>query len=76
MATGPVDPRLLRYASAARFFLVAGAFLALAQVATTIGFAWGVAQGISGAVSGKSLHELIPSFQLILASMAVRAVVL
>lgn len=76
MATGPVDPRLLRYASAARFFLVAGAFLALAQVATTIGFAWGVAQGISGAVSGKSLHELIPSFQLILASVAVRAVVL
>jgi ATP-binding cassette subfamily C protein CydD len=76
MATGPVDLRLLRYASAARFFLVAGAFLALAQVATTIGFAWGVAQGISGAVAGESLHELNPSFQLILVSVTLRAVVL
>lgn len=76
MATGPVDSRLLRYASAARLFLVAGAFLALAQVATTVGFAWGVAQGISGAVSGESLKELTPSLQLIVVSVALRAVVL
>lgn len=76
MATGPVDPRLLRYASAARFFLVAGAFLAFAQVATTIGFAWGVAQGISGAVSGQSLDELTPAFTIILISIVARALVL
>ena len=76
MATGPVDPRLLKYASAARFFLVVGAFLALAQTATTIGFAWGVSQAISGAVSGRSLHQLSPDLQLILLSVVVRAVVL
>ena len=76
MATGPVDPRLLKYASAARFFLVVGAFLALAQTATTIGFAWGVSQAISGAVSGLSLQQLIPDLQLILLSVVVRAAVL
>lgn len=76
MATGPVDPRLLRYASAARFFLVAGAFLALAQTATTIGFAWGVAATISGAVSGESLLELSTPLAVIGISVASRAVVL
>lgn len=76
MATGPVDPRLLRYASAARLFLVAGAFLALAQTATTIGFAWGVAASISGAVSGHSLEELRIPLAIIVVSVALRAIVL
>lgn len=76
MATGPVDPRLLRYASAARLFLVAGAILALAQTATTIGFAWGVAATISGAVSGQSPEELSLPLTIILVSVALRAVVL
>lgn len=76
MANGPVDSRLLRYASAARFFLVAGAILSLAQIATTIGFAWGVASGVSGAVSGQSIEQLSPSLALIVVSVSLRALIL
>lgn len=76
MATGPVDPRLLKYASAARIFLVAGAILALIQTVTTIGIAWGIAVTISGAVSGKSIGELGLPLAVIVVSVASRAVVL
>ncbi|WP_040163901.1 thiol reductant ABC exporter subunit CydD [Microbacterium gorillae] len=46
--TGPVDPRLLRYARSSRgFFLAAGA-LSVARVAATIAFAWLLTAAITG----------------------------
>ena len=36
----PVDPRLLRYARAARGFLAASALIGVVQTAVTILFAW------------------------------------
>ncbi|WP_420897984.1 thiol reductant ABC exporter subunit CydD [Cryobacterium frigoriphilum] len=54
----PLDPRLLRYASAARIFLVGGAVLGLLQTLTVIAFAWFLSQSIVGALEGLSVPEL------------------
>ncbi|MFC5930179.1 thiol reductant ABC exporter subunit CydD [Cryobacterium melibiosiphilum] len=54
----PLDPRLLRYASAARTFLVGGAVLGLLQTLTVISFAWFLSQSIVGALDGRPVAEL------------------
>ncbi|MFO7690653.1 MAG: thiol reductant ABC exporter subunit CydD [Cryobacterium sp.] len=54
----PLDPRLLRYASAARYFLFGGAVLGLAQTLTGIAFAWLLSQSIVGAIDGRSVADL------------------
>ena len=69
----PLDPRLLRYARAARLFLVLGGALALARTLGTIAFAWLVAQLVSGAVDGRSAQELAPLLGALLAVIAARA---
>ncbi|PTL73592.1 thiol reductant ABC exporter subunit CydD [Rathayibacter caricis DSM 15933] len=69
----PLDPRLLRYARAARLFLVLGGALALARTLGTIAFAWLVAQLVSGAVDGRSARELAPLLGALLAVIAARA---
>lgn len=69
----PLDPRLLRYATASRRFLVAAALLGLAQVALVIIFsgllawilaraaAWaGIVGEVPGAGDGPLLPELVP----------------
>ncbi|OOB90603.1 thiol reductant ABC exporter subunit CydD [Rathayibacter sp. VKM Ac-2630] len=69
----PLDPRLLRYARAARLFLVLGGALALARTLGAIAFAWLVAQLVSGAVDGRSARELTPLLGALLAVVAARA---
>ena len=51
----PVDPRLLRYAGAARGFLAASALIGVAQTAVTIGFAWLLTDAVTGALAGRDV---------------------
>nr|WP_216844991.1 thiol reductant ABC exporter subunit CydD [Rathayibacter sp. VKM Ac-2857] len=64
---------MLRYARAARLFLLLGGALALARTATVVAFAWLVAQLVAGAVDGRSAAELAPSLAALLGVVAVRA---
>jgi len=54
----PLDPRLLRYASAARSFLICGAVLGLLQTLTIISFAFFLSQSIVGALERVPVGEL------------------
>ncbi|MBK5239191.1 MAG: hypothetical protein JJE28_08825, partial [Actinomycetales bacterium] len=76
MANSPLDPRLVRYASAARVFLVAGAFLALAQTGTTLLFAWGVANTVGLAVAGAPVSGVLQYVSLIVAAVVARSIIL
>lgn len=58
----PLDPRLLRYASAARATLAAGGLLALAQTAAVVAFAWLVTQLVVRGIGGATPAELAPKF--------------
>ena len=49
----PVDPRLLRYAGAARGFFVLAALIGVAQTAVVIAFAWYLADAVTGAIAGR-----------------------
>ncbi|WP_164234751.1 thiol reductant ABC exporter subunit CydD [Microbacterium hydrocarbonoxydans] len=49
----PVDPRLLRYAGAARGFLAASALIGVAQTAVTVAFAWMLTDAVTGALAGR-----------------------
>ncbi|MBO0982367.1 thiol reductant ABC exporter subunit CydD [Rathayibacter sp. SD072] len=69
----PLDPRLLRYARAARAFLVLGGALALARTLGAIAFAWLVAQLVAGAVDGRSASALGPLLGGLLVVVAVRS---
>ena len=51
----PVDPRLLRYAGAARGFLAASALIGIVQTAVTIVFAWLLTDAITGAIAGRDI---------------------
>ena len=51
----PVDPRLLRYAGAARGFLAASALIGIVQTAVTIVFAWLLTDAITGAIAGRDV---------------------
>lgn len=55
----PVDPRLLRYATAARGFFVVIALIGLAQTAVTIAFAWTLTRAITGAIEREPLTEVL-----------------
>ncbi|MCT9820904.1 thiol reductant ABC exporter subunit CydD [Microbacterium sp. W1N] len=70
---GPVDPRLLRYASASRRFVVAIALLGLAQTLTIVAFAWLVTQAVVRAVAG---DDLAPVVLPLLGVIALRAALL
>jgi len=48
----PIDPRLLRYAPSARWYLAASALIAVAQTAVTIVFSWLLAGAITRIVDG------------------------
>ena len=56
----PLDPRLLRYAAAARTFFGAGVVLGILRTAATLAFCWLLSQAIVGAIAGRSLGELLP----------------
>ncbi|MDQ0642803.1 thiol reductant ABC exporter subunit CydD [Microbacterium murale] len=51
----PVDPRLLRYAGAARSFFVLAAAIGVLQTAVVIAFAWFLTDAITGVLSGRSV---------------------
>ena len=70
----PLDPRLLTHASAARWFLVVGAVLGLAQTLTVIAFAWLLSQSITLAVAGSSIESLSSTVGALAAVVVVRAV--
>ncbi|WP_223690401.1 thiol reductant ABC exporter subunit CydD [Leifsonia poae] len=72
----PFDPRLLRYARAARGTLVTGGALALLQTACVIAFAWLVTQLIVRAIAGDDLPALSGLFAGLVLVIAVRGVVL
>jgi ATP-binding cassette subfamily C protein CydD len=60
MSAGPIDPRLLRYASASRWFLVAGGVVGLLQTASIVAAAWYATILIVGIIDGRTLAELGP----------------
>lgn len=51
----PVDPRLLRYAGAARGFLAASALIGVVQTAVVIAFAWLLTDAVTGAIAGRDV---------------------
>jgi ATP-binding cassette subfamily C protein CydD len=71
----PLDPRLLKHASAARWFLAVGAVLGLAQTLAVIAFAWLLSQGITLAVDGASVDELTGFVAALAGVVIVRALI-
>ncbi|MEV4689290.1 thiol reductant ABC exporter subunit CydD [Microbacterium sp. LWH3-1.2] len=72
----PVDPRLLRYASASRGFFVAIAAIAAAQTAVIVAFAWLLTRAITGAIDGMPWADLAPTLGALALVVALRAVLL
>jgi ATP-binding cassette subfamily C protein CydD len=70
----PLDPRLLKHASAARLFLVVGAALGLAQTLTVVAFSWFLSQSITLAVAGDSLESLRGNIAALAGVVVLRAV--
>ncbi|MGN8027540.1 thiol reductant ABC exporter subunit CydD [Microbacterium sp. 22242] len=56
----PIDPRLLRWAPAARVYLAVSAVVALGQTVVTIAFAALLAAGISDVAAGRSPLGVVP----------------
>ena len=54
----PVDPRLVRYASASRSFFAVSAAIVLAQTGVVVGFAWALTSALVGAIDGRPVDEL------------------
>ena len=54
----PVDPRLLRYATASRGFFLAIGLIAFAQTAAIVAFAWLLTRAVVGAIAGMPVGEL------------------
>ncbi|WP_020074845.1 thiol reductant ABC exporter subunit CydD [Cryocola sp. 340MFSha3.1] len=69
----PLDPRLLRYASATRGTLAAGAGLAMLQTASIIAFAWLLTDVVVRAIAGEPLASLSPTIGLLSLVVVVRA---
>ncbi|MFF1879048.1 thiol reductant ABC exporter subunit CydD [Leifsonia sp. NPDC058230] len=72
----PFDPRLLRYASAARGILAAGGLLAVLQTCCVVAFAWLVTQLIVRAIAGDSPAELSGLFAWLVLVILLRGAVL
>ncbi|GGD62868.1 thiol reductant ABC exporter subunit CydD [Microbacterium murale] len=51
----PVDPRLLRYAGAARGFFVLAAVIGVLQTVVVIAFAWFLTDAVTGVLAGRSV---------------------
>jgi ATP-binding cassette subfamily C protein CydD len=72
----PVDPRLLRYARASRWFFVAIGGIALAQTVVVVAFAWLLTRTITGAIDGMPLPSLVPTLGPLAAVVALRALLI
>ncbi|WP_423917504.1 thiol reductant ABC exporter subunit CydD [Frigoribacterium sp. 2-23] len=71
----PLDPRLLRYATAVRALLAGGAVLGLVQTASIIAVAWFVTQGVVSVVDGTTERALAPALLGLSIAILVRSVV-
>ncbi|MDW4571624.1 thiol reductant ABC exporter subunit CydD [Microbacterium sp. M3] len=76
MSGKPVDPRLLRYASASRWFFVAIGAIALAQTAVIVAFAWLLTRAITGAIDGMPWPELAPTLGALGVVVGLRALLM
>ncbi|WP_224786127.1 thiol reductant ABC exporter subunit CydD [Microbacterium caowuchunii] len=56
----PVDPRLLRYSTASRGFLLVTAAIVLAQTGVIVGFAWFLSRALVGVIQGEEVESLLP----------------
>jgi ATP-binding cassette subfamily C protein CydD len=73
MSAGPIDPRLLRYASASRWFLLAGGVVGLLQTVSIIAAAWFATALIVGVIDGRSVEQLAPHLGAFAGVVAARA---
>ena len=71
--TGPVDPRLLRYARSSRGFLALSGIIALAQAACTIAFAWLLTRAITSVVGHGATDDLWVTLRWLTLVVLVRA---
>ena len=69
----PLDPRLLRYAAAARTYFAVGVVLGIVRTAATLAFCLLLSQAIVGAIAGRPLAELAPGILWVAAIGVVRA---
>ncbi len=58
--SGPVDPRLLRYATASRGFFAVTAATVLAQTGLIVGFAWFLTTALVDTISGRPVSDILP----------------
>ena len=72
----PLDPRLLRYAHAARRFLLIGALLGFAQTLAVIAFAWLLTRAITLTVAGEPLPQIVPNLAALAGVVALRSVLI
>lgn len=72
----PVDPRLVRYASASRGFFVAVAVIGLAQTLVIVAFAWLLTRAITSALAGTSWDQLGGTLTALAAVIVVRGALL
>lgn len=72
----PVDPRLLRYASASRGFFVAIAAIGLAQTGVIVAFAWLLTRAITGVIDREPAAEITTTLALLAAVIALRGALL
>jgi ATP-binding cassette subfamily C protein CydD len=71
----PLDPRLLRYASAARSTLAVGGLLGLLQTGCVIGFSWLVTQLVVRAIAGDGIVALSGVFASLVVVVLLRGAV-
>jgi ATP-binding cassette subfamily C protein CydD len=74
MSAGPIDPRLLRYASASRWFLLAGGVVGFLQTVCIVAAAWFATALIVGIIDGRPVGELAPEFAAFAGVVVARAV--
>ena len=74
--TPPVDPRLLRHASASRWFFLAIALIAAGQTAVIVAFAWLLTRAIVGAIEAMPWPELAATLGALAIVVVLRAVLL
>jgi len=72
----PVDPRLVRYASASRAFFVAIAAIGAAQTVVVVAFAWLLTHAITGVIDGMPWSELTAILIGLAVIIALRALLL
>lgn len=72
----PLDPRLLRHASATTGFIITVVALGVAGTSATIAIAYGLSQFVVGIfVAGKTFGEVVPDLQFSLVAAVLRALV-